>query len=436
MIVSFPFTFSFSVPGLPNPFSPTYSQPQDSESHDKLGVTLISPSFTSTSSSTRPKNLKRGWEPAFAEPSQSTTTLALTSGYLDTPAKYREMAANAASVRDRSDTTEGGGEVRLNPPPTLPAHVLLFILLTRILIILHIDLAPPCKKRRGLAGSIVSTAVSAALIGTAVGLTFYRLWRDRGKEQPKSITATILTSPEASEQHLPPPPPYQEREWTPIPHPTPPPVEATPTSTSGQMMLSAPTPRRKVVRHTTKRPQRRSRIPIARAQAGLTSPPRGAAGPSTHVPTNVQPEFDFGRDGEEVEGGEDQMDWIQDKLAQLIEEGKRALNREVVVMSDAKEDEVDDGSGAWEEEEVQRPVSRNSSLRRGAAKRPRGNTYTAPGVSSYQPTTPRKVPHAHSRGFSSESVTRDMLREDDNTWQSPELRESMQKARESILARR
>jgi len=34
---------------------------------------------------------------------------------------------------------------------------------------------PPAKRRKGLAGSIVSTALSAALIGTAVGLTMYRL---------------------------------------------------------------------------------------------------------------------------------------------------------------------------------------------------------------------------------------------------------------------
>lgn len=36
----------------------------------------------------------------------------------------------------------------------------------------------------------------------------------------------------------------------------------------------------------------------------------------------------------------------------LIEEGKKALNREIIVMSDAKEDEIDDGSCAWEEEQV------------------------------------------------------------------------------------
>ena len=40
----------------------------------------------------------------------------------------------------------------------------------------HVSLdLPPPKRRRTLAGSIISTALSAALIGTAVGLTVYRL---------------------------------------------------------------------------------------------------------------------------------------------------------------------------------------------------------------------------------------------------------------------
>ena len=62
-----------------------------------------------------------------------------------------------------------------------------------------IDLPPP-KRRRTLAGSIISTALSAALIGTAVGLTVYRLWRNRGK-QPEAL----------------PPPPYEQGEWVPTP---------------------------------------------------------------------------------------------------------------------------------------------------------------------------------------------------------------------------
>jgi hypothetical protein len=87
----------------------------------------------------------------------------------------------------------------------------------RLVLLLHVDIAPPAKRRRGLAGSIVSTALSAALIGTAVGLTVYCLyvlpslpilppnpnhrshhsWRDHGRE-PEQIT----------------PPPYDQGEWT------------------------------------------------------------------------------------------------------------------------------------------------------------------------------------------------------------------------------
>ncbi|KAF8119496.1 hypothetical protein EV363DRAFT_1305375 [Boletus edulis] len=46
----------------------------------------------------------------------------------------------------------------------------------------------------------------------------------------------------------------------------------------------------------------------------------------------------------DVEPDVDQMDWIGDRLARLIQEGQKALGWEIVVMSDAKEDEVDDGS--------------------------------------------------------------------------------------------
>ena len=46
-----------------------------------------------------------------------------------------------------------------------------------MLVFLHvcIDL-PPAKRRRTLAGTIVSGAINAALIGTAVGLTVFRLY--------------------------------------------------------------------------------------------------------------------------------------------------------------------------------------------------------------------------------------------------------------------
>lgn len=144
----------------------------------------------------------------------------------------------------------------------------------------------------------------------------------------------------------------------------------------------------------------------------------------------------------------------------LIEQGKRALGTEVVVMSDAKEDEVDDGSGGWEEEDNEQPqtLSRSGSKH---TKRPRNFlppplTYdsnsssfapsSAPGSSSY--ITPRKT---HSRGISYEtglglgldSGSRNgtfnaspSFMEDSSSWQSPEIRESMEKARSRYLERR
>ena len=55
-----------------------------------------------------------------------------------------------------------------------PAYDLDHLMFTLLTVDVRIELPPP-KRRRTLAGSIVSTALSAALIGTAVGLTVYRL---------------------------------------------------------------------------------------------------------------------------------------------------------------------------------------------------------------------------------------------------------------------
>ena len=35
---------------------------------------------------------------------------------------------------------------------------------------------PPAKRRKGITGSVISTAFSAALIGAAVGFTVYRMF--------------------------------------------------------------------------------------------------------------------------------------------------------------------------------------------------------------------------------------------------------------------
>jgi len=164
-----------------------------------------------------PLSKKRGWVPADTEPSCAATIAASSNGYLDTPAKYRSVVAEAPSPHEVEDMMAGKSHALCPIPehivhkqwhrnflalvhPTCTCYmrfslmllrclqccclVVLYslTLLLRIFMILifsisfhvHVDL-PPAKRRRTLAGSIVSTAVSAALIGTAVGLTVYRL---------------------------------------------------------------------------------------------------------------------------------------------------------------------------------------------------------------------------------------------------------------------
>ncbi|KAF8889260.1 hypothetical protein BD779DRAFT_1520648 [Infundibulicybe gibba] len=406
----FPFTFRLSVPGLANPFSSIVQAEQISpipdtpdfdscirSSRGRMGGNLTHrPSSLRALSSTAPSSRKRGWEPSYPEPSESTTTLASGSGYLDTPAKYREMAATNNDADDFHEELLAAAE----------------------------DLPPPSKRRRGLAGSIVSTALSAALIGTAVGLTVYRLWRDRGKEP----------------ERLPPPPPYQQGEWIPE---QPLAIQAPPT-----------TPRRKT-RHTISSASKRTttihRKPRPKTQT--YSPPARGTSPTLFPPT--QPEFNFGHQEDETPAPvEDQMDWIGDKLSMLIEEGKKALGREIVVMSDSKEDEVDDGSGAWEEElgsSSKHSLSRSSSTKR--IKRTRSlahstsshTTYPSPRNNTFDLTSIHQAPIAitpkrtHSRGISLESTLltpSNSFKEDEQAWESPELRESMEKARARLLRAR
>lgn len=110
------------------------------------------------------------------------------------------------------------------------------------------------------------------------------------------------------------------------------------------------------------------------------------------------------------------MDWIGDKLSRLIEEGKRALGKEVVVLSDAPEDEVDDGSGNWvDQDEVpvastsyasSRPVTLGSPRKRPAWSVAQSYSLNEPSSSSPRPARPS----AHARyatdgGYASVPVT-------------------------------
>jgi len=116
------------------------------------------------------------------------------------------------------------------------------------------------------------------------------------------------------------------------------------------------------------------------------------------------------------------MDWIGDKLSMLIEQGKRALNSEIVIMSDAKEDEVDDGTGQWEEEEEGTSSSRTAAS---VKRKMRLQSVAAPSPPSYLPSS------SSSRLTPSASFV-----EDESVWESPEMRASMVRARARLLGGR
>lgn len=230
-----PFSFTFRLPVPSNPFSnaveAAQAPPRTSEashfSDRRLGnqpgmhkTTHRRPSPVLNHSGTA-LSRKRGWEPAFAEPSRSTATLTSTSGYLDTPAKYTQMAGNQADgyheaemmdsdtgvcsafasdfapshlaicARPQTTCTVIYNRTRSYVVPKPHSFVLylpflsslftpffrkISLMSTRLILLLHVEMPPPAKRRRGLAGTIVTTALNAALIGTAVGLTVYRLY--------------------------------------------------------------------------------------------------------------------------------------------------------------------------------------------------------------------------------------------------------------------
>lgn len=125
----FPFTFSLSVPGLANPFSST--PPEEIREKAKPGTrepTLTSefhptrgsdsiifthqeerrfPSPTPSSTSIRapaPNRKRKQWEPIVGSASTAAHASVSAAGYLDTPAKYAEMAG---SVDRKGDEREG-----------------------------------------------------------------------------------------------------------------------------------------------------------------------------------------------------------------------------------------------------------------------------------------------------------------------------------------
>lgn len=163
-----------------------------------------------------------------------------------------------------------------------------------------------------------------------------------------------------------------------------------------------------------------------------------------------------------MEGGDDHMDWIGSKLSLLIQEGQKALGREVVVASETQDDEVDDGTDAWVEEysDVDCGSSSKRSRRRRArpenvfapshsrtgsgsgsaslTSSPRTNrfdhTYQQNAAAAAQPQPlPMAIPRPPVEGLTPSASFSGSVREDESQWLSPELRESMEKARARYL---
>ena len=134
-----PFTFNFTF-AVPNPFS-AFSTNLDQiqpNSCSTVKPSLSAPTVTFNNLDTNPLQArlplrrarrapspissaplakKRGWRPSSSEPSYPSATSTSSSGYFDTPAKYRDMASNDSDNNDKrtnpqdQDEMEGGTSV-------------------------------------------------------------------------------------------------------------------------------------------------------------------------------------------------------------------------------------------------------------------------------------------------------------------------------------
>ncbi|CAE6479110.1 unnamed protein product [Rhizoctonia solani] len=365
------FSFTFSIPTpFANPFDgpaadpgqPDYTSPERGR---RLGPRPPRPNIDSTPDSSPNISRKRGrWSPEAKARASSVLDLTSTaSAYIDSPARYVDFG------EERTEPEEEINEIR----------------------------APKRRRIAELADSVISTAFSAAVIGTAVGLTAYRLWRDRGKDG--------LPNPEPSTiESFPPPPPYTPRAGSEHPSTAGPsyipiscsaPSNLKPKGNMNSGPISTPrrrpnTSRRQHAHASTVRRRRpinpvypRNQSPtssVRRSTAYYTAPDScrstpapvpapGPSGPSSYHDHDSKPDVPSGDelDTQDMEMS-GQMDWMSSQLQALINEGKRALGTEVVV---GGSDEVDDGAEGWTSaDEDGKPKSAHSRAQSRATTRP------------------------------------------------------------------
>ena len=110
LVMVFSFSFSLSVPGISNPFAAANPDPASSPNfHYDTDVQHSSvPRRRPPSPSLLPPlSKKRGWVPSSSEPSRPAPMHTSTSGYLDTPAKYRDMAYQSAEQDEVEEMVAG-----------------------------------------------------------------------------------------------------------------------------------------------------------------------------------------------------------------------------------------------------------------------------------------------------------------------------------------
>ncbi|GJJ11460.1 hypothetical protein Clacol_005693 [Clathrus columnatus] len=270
-----------------------------------------------------PLSRKRGWAPSSSSPSEPMSLTTSTNGWLDTPSRYVKAAASVGKSYKGTECDQ--------------------------------DL-PPAKRRKTITDSILSTALSAALIGTAVGMSAYRMWRDRGTPKQvndPSVEEIIMDSP---------PPPYEQDDWVqavvPQPRGKSMPVVSTTPQYHHHTASSPPLPASSLssIPRTPKSARASKARRTARMARHRTTYAHAPASPrSIHItPSKTVPAYSNEPDPKDVEEEFDShMDLMGDKIRKLIEEGQKALGKEVVIMNDDDRDNeegaVDDGLDGWEE---------------------------------------------------------------------------------------
>ena len=116
----FSFSFNLAVPGITNPFTAAAEAEAAAAnagqaSLPKPQLDVDAPPSASVLRNRRPPSpalltplsRKRGWVPSHSEPSHPAPIHTSTSGYLDTPAKYRDMVQESADQQEIEELVAG-----------------------------------------------------------------------------------------------------------------------------------------------------------------------------------------------------------------------------------------------------------------------------------------------------------------------------------------